>query len=101
MTDPLERSLREALSYQDAQLDPDSIARLRAVDYRPRQHRVRRLPAIGAFGTAGTAAVIAVVVSLTSGAAPAFAGWQATPKTPAAAAARGRPDAARGWAPRR
>ncbi len=85
MTDPLERSLREALSYQDAQLDPGSIARLRAVDYRPRQHRVRRLPAIGAFGTAGTAAVIAVVVSLTSGAAPAFAGWQATPKTPAAA----------------
>ncbi len=40
MTDPLERSLREALSYQDAQLDPNSIARLRAVDYRPRQHRV-------------------------------------------------------------
>lgn len=81
MTDQLEGSLREALSYRDAQLDPDSIARLRAVDYRPRQHRLRRLPAIGAFGTAGTAAVVAVVVSLTSGAAPAFAGWQATPTT--------------------
>ncbi len=84
MTDQLERNLREALSHRDAQLDPGSIARLRAVDYHPRQHR-RRLPAIGAFGTTGIAAAIALVVSLSSGAAPAFAGWQATPKTPAAA----------------
>ena len=45
MTDQLEQSLREALSYRDAQLDPDSIARLRAVDYHPRQRRIGRLPA--------------------------------------------------------
>ena len=85
MTDQLERNLREALSHRDAQLDPDSIARLRAVDYLPRQRRPHRVPAIGAFGTAAIAATIAVVVSLSSGAAPAFAGWQATPKAAAAA----------------
>lgn len=86
MTDQIERSVREALSYQDAQLDPDSIDRLRAVDYRPRRRRIRRLPTIGLLGTTGTAAVIALVVSLSSGAAPAFAGWQATPSTATAAA---------------
>jgi hypothetical protein len=82
MTDQIERSVREALSYQDAQLDPHAIARLRAVDYQPRR-RIRRLPAFGVLGTTGTAAAIAVVVSLSSGAAPAFAGWQATPTAPA------------------
>lgn len=87
MTDHIERSVREALSYQDAQLDHSAIARLRAVDYRPRQRRIRRLPTIGVLGTAGTAAVVAVVVSLSSGAAPAFAGWQATPTTPTTPAA--------------
>lgn len=87
MTDHIERSVREALSYQDAQLDQDAIARLRAVDYKPRQRRIRRLPTLGLLGTAGTAAVVAVVVTLSSGAAPAFAGWQATPTTPATPAA--------------
>jgi hypothetical protein len=85
MTDQIERSVREALSYQDAQLDPDAIARLRAVDYQPRRLRIRRLPAFGLLGTAGTAAAVAVAVSLSSGAATAFAGWQATPTTSAAA----------------
>jgi hypothetical protein len=85
MTDQIERSVREALSYQDAQLDPDSIDRLRAVDYHPRRRRIRRLPTIGLLGTTGTAAAIALVVSLSSGAAPAFAGWQATPTTSASA----------------
>lgn len=82
MTDHIERSVREALSYQDAQLDQNAIARLRAVDYRPRRRRIRRLPTLGVLGTTGTAAVVALVVSLSSGAAPAFAGWQATPTTP-------------------
>ena len=82
MSAPLEQSLRDALSHRAAQLSPDSIARLRAIDYHPRQRRLRKLPTIGAVGAAGTAAVIAVVVSLSSGAAPAFAGWQATPTTP-------------------
>jgi hypothetical protein len=85
MTDQIERSVREALSYQDAQLDPQSIVRLRAVDYQARRRRIRRLPTLGVLGTTGTAAAIALVVSLTSGAAPAFAGWQATPTTSASA----------------
>lgn len=81
MPDQLERSLREALSDRAAQLDSDSIARLRAIDYRPRQRR--RLPAVGVLGTTGAAAAIAAMVSLGSSAAPAFAGWQSTPTTPA------------------
>jgi hypothetical protein len=85
MTDQIERSVREALSYQDAQLDADTIARLRAVDYQPRRRRIRRLPAFGVLGTAGTAAAVALAVSLSSGAATAFAGWQATPTTSASA----------------
>ena len=83
MPDQLEHSLREALSHRAAQLDPDSIARLRAIDYHPRRHRLRKLPAIGALGTAGTAAAVAALVTLGSNAGPAFAGWQPTPSAPA------------------
>ena len=83
MPDQLEQSLREALSHRAAQLDPNSIARLRAIDYHPRGHRLRKLPVIGALGAAGTAAAVGALVTLGSSAAPAFAGWQATPTTPA------------------
>ncbi len=81
MSDQLEESLRDVLS---AQIDPDSIARLSAIDYHPRQRRIRKLPAIGALGATGIAATVAAIVALGSTAAPAFAGWQATPTTPAA-----------------
>jgi hypothetical protein len=81
MPDQLQESLREALS---AQLDPDSIARLRAIDYHPRRHKIRTLPAIGALSATGLAAALATIVALGSSAAPAFAGWQSTPTTPAA-----------------
>jgi hypothetical protein len=83
MPDQLEQSLREALSQRAAQLDPDSIARLRAIDYHPRRRRIGRLPAIGALGATGIAAAVAAIVTLGSSAAPAFAGWQSTPTTPA------------------
>jgi len=83
MPDQLEQSLREALSQRAAQLDPDSIARLRAIDYQPRRRRIRTLPAIGALGATGVAAAVAAIVTIGSSAAPAFAGWQATPSTPA------------------
>jgi len=83
MPDQLEQSLRDALSYRAAQLDPDSIARLRAIDYHPRRRRIRKLPAIGALGATGIAAAVAAIVTLGSSAAPAFAGWQPTPTTPA------------------
>ena len=83
MPDQLEQSLREALSQRAAQLDPGSIARLRAIDYHPRRRRIRKLPAIGALGATGVAAAVAAIVTLGSSAAPAFAGWQPTPSTPA------------------
>jgi hypothetical protein len=82
MPDQLEQSLREALSYRAAQFDPDSVARLRAIDYQPHRHRVRKLPALGALGVAGIAAAVTAIVTLASSAAPAFAGWQPTPTTP-------------------
>jgi len=83
MPDQLEQRLREALSQRAAQLDPDSIARLQAIDYHPRRRRISKLPAIGALGATGIAAAVAAVVTLGSSAAPAFAGWQPTPSTPA------------------
>jgi hypothetical protein len=83
MPDQLEQSLREALSHRAEQLEPYSIARLRAIDYHPRRHRIGKLPVIGALGAAGTAAAIGALVTLGSSAAPAFAGWQPTPTTPA------------------
>lgn len=82
MTDHLEESLRQAFSHRTAQLAPDSMTRLTAIDYHPRRHRIGRLPAIGAMSTTAVAAAVAAVVALGSGAAPAFAGWQATPSTP-------------------
>jgi len=85
MTDQFEQNLREAFSYRDAQLDTNAIARLRAQDYQPRRHRVRRLPAFGALGATGLAATAGVIVALGSGAAPAFAGWQAKPTVAAPA----------------
>lgn len=83
MNDQLEEDLRDALSRRTAQLDPGPMVRLAAIDYHPRRHRIRKLPAIGLLSTSGIAAVVATVVALGSGAAPAFAGWQPTPSTPA------------------
>ena len=83
MPDQLEQNLREAFSHRAAQLNPDSIARLRAIDYHPRRRRLGKLPAIGALGAVGTAAAVGALVSLGSSAGPAFAGWQPTPGTPA------------------
>ena len=83
MPDQLEQSLREALSQRAAQLDPDSIARLSAIDYRPRRRRFGVVSAVSALGVGGAAAALTAVFALSSGAAPAFAGWQPTPTTPA------------------
>ncbi len=83
MPDQLEQSLREALSQRAAQLDPNSIARLSAIDYRPRRHRFGVVSAVSAVGVGGAAAALTAVFALSSGASPAFAGWQATPTSPA------------------
>ena len=84
MSDQLEHDLREAFSQRAAQLDPSTIARLRAIDYRPRpRRRLARLPALGALGATGVAAAVVAVVTLGSDVAPAFAGWQPAPTRPA------------------
>ena len=83
MPDQLEQSLREALSQRAAQLDPTSITRLSAIDYHPRRRRFGVVSAVSALGVGGAAAALTAVFALSSGAAPAFAGWSATPTTPA------------------
>ncbi len=83
MPDQLEQSLHDALSQRAAQLDPHSIARLGAIDYRPRRHRFGVVSAVSAVGVGGAAAALTAVFALSSGAAPAFAGWHATPTRPA------------------
>jgi hypothetical protein len=82
MPDQLDQSLRDVLSQRAEQLDPNSIARLTAIDYHPRRRRIRKLPAIGAVGATGIAAALTAVFALSSGAAPAFAGWQPKPTSP-------------------
>ncbi len=83
MPDQLEQSLREAMSQRAAQLDPNSIARLRAIDYRPRRRRSGLVSAVSAVGVGGAVAALTAVFALSSGAAPAFAGWRPTPTSPA------------------
>jgi hypothetical protein len=82
MPDQLEQSLRDALSQRAAQLDPNAIARLSAIDYRPRRRQFGVVSAVGALGVGGAAAALSAVFALGSGAAPAFAGWRATPTSP-------------------
>jgi hypothetical protein len=84
MPDSLEQGLREAMLQKAAQLDPDLIARLRSIDYRPRRHRLRRLPAVGAVTVVSAAASLTAIISIGASAPPAFAGWQPTPTAPAA-----------------
>ncbi len=84
MSDRLEQNIRETLSTRAAQIDPAAIARLRAIDYRPRRRRVPALPALGAVGVSATAVAAIAAVTLGSSAAPAFAGWSRTPTPPAA-----------------
>ncbi|MGO9901975.1 MAG: hypothetical protein ACLP0J_20350 [Solirubrobacteraceae bacterium] len=84
MSDLLEQTLRDTLSERAAQIDPAARARLRAIDYHPRQRWVPALPAVGALGVSGTAVAVIAAVTLGSSAAPAFAGWTPRPTPPAA-----------------
>jgi hypothetical protein len=80
MNSQIEAELRAALELRAAELPGDPGARLAALDYHPRTHRLRRPAALGALaGAAGTAGV---VISLVGGAADAFAGWSAVPTRP-------------------
>ncbi len=78
----LETDLRDTMREHTAHVPPDAIARLRAIDYHPRSHRLQPQLALGAVaGAAGAAGAAAAVVGLGTGAAPAFAGWTAKPTT--------------------
>ncbi len=84
MSDLLEQNIRETLSTRAAQIDPAAIARLRAIDYRPRRRWVPALPALGALTVSAAAVAAVLAVTLGSSAPPAFAGWSPTPTPPAA-----------------
>jgi hypothetical protein len=83
MSDLLERDLREALAERAAGITPQAGARLRAIDYHPRSRRLASGRVLGAAGLSGAAAAAGAVILLGSSAAPAFAGWTASPTTPA------------------
>ncbi len=82
MSDLLEHDLREALAARAASIPPESSARLRAVDYHPRERRLPSWPVLGTLGVSGAAVAAAAAILLGSSAAPAFAGWSATPTAP-------------------
>jgi hypothetical protein len=79
MKTEFETELREAFAARAAAVPVAAASRLRSMDYRPRERRLRAPVAVGAgvLASAGTAgAVLSVVLG---GAAPAYAGWSAAP----------------------
>lgn len=83
MTTALEEELGAAFTARAASLPPEATVRLRAVDYRPRQHR-RALPlGLGAGAAAGAATAGTVLALVLGGASPAYAGWSAAPSSSA------------------
>lgn len=87
MKTALEEELGTTLAARASTLPPGVAARVRAIDYHPRQRR-RALPIGLAAGAAGAATVGTVLAVALGGAAPAYAGWSATPtsSTPASSA---------------
>ncbi|HWF16967.1 MAG TPA: hypothetical protein VG244_12355 [Acidimicrobiales bacterium] len=88
MKTALEEELGAAFAARVATLPPDAAARVRSMDYRPRQHR-RAVPVgLGAGGLAGAATAGTVLAVVLGGAAPAYAGWSAAPtSSPASSSA--------------
>jgi hypothetical protein len=79
MKTEFEADLRQAFAARAATVPVAGASRLRSIDYRPRERRLRPPVAVGAavLASAGTAgAVLSVVLG---GAAPAYAGWSAAP----------------------
>jgi hypothetical protein len=79
MNTTLEEELGAAFAARVADLPPEATARVRAIDYRPRQHRRTLRVGLGAGAAAGAATAGTVLAVVLGGAAPAFAGWSATP----------------------
>jgi hypothetical protein len=79
MKTEFEADLSDAFAARAAAVPVGTASRLRSMDYRPRERRLRTPVAVGAgvLASAGTAgAVLSVVLG---GAAPAYAGWSAAP----------------------
>ena len=83
MKTELEAEVREAFAARAGRLPVDAAARLRSIDYGPREHRLRA-PAIGAGALAGAATVGTALAVVLGGSTPAYAGWSASPTTAAA-----------------
>jgi hypothetical protein len=83
MISQLENELRDALSARAAELPASAGERVRRYDYRPRTRDLRPPVAAGVLTAAGAAAASVLVVGLGPRASEAFAGWTATPTTPA------------------
>ncbi len=83
MIEQLENELRDALAARAAEVPAGAGRRVRDRDYRPRTRDLRPPAAAGALATAAAAAGLVLIVGLGAGTPPAFAGWRATPTTPA------------------
>ena len=85
MSTDLELEVTAALAERAAELPDGAASRLRAVDYRPREHRLLAPAGVAAGALAGAATVGTVLAVVLGGAAPAYAGWSATPTASATA----------------
>jgi hypothetical protein len=84
MTSPLETELRSALAQRAADVPPDAIERLLAVDYQPRARSPRTRLVLTGSGVAVIATAAGIVVStIGPGVQSAFASWSPTPTSPA------------------
>jgi hypothetical protein len=83
MTSPLETELRSALAQRAANVPPDAIERLRAVDYHPQTRSSRTRLVLSGSGVAAIATAAGIAIStIGPGVQSAFASWSPTPTTP-------------------
>ncbi len=83
MKTEFETEVREAIAARAGRLPVGAAARLRTIDYGPREHRLRA-PAIGVGALAGAATAGTALAVVLGSSTPAYAGWSATPTTAAA-----------------
>jgi hypothetical protein len=79
MKTEFEADLSEAFAARAARVPVAAASRLRAMDYQPRERRLRAPVTVGAGVLAGAATAGAVLSVVLGGAAPAYAGWSASP----------------------
>jgi len=79
MKTEFEADLSEAFAARAAAVPVAAASRLRTMDYRPRERRLRAQVTVGAGVLASAGTVGAVLSVVLGGAAPAYAGWSAAP----------------------